>query len=92
MAWPPKLCERILESAEASLRSRTVPPSSSSWSLVAATGGHSWETVPVSSASFPEEALRQQMNENAMTGERYDYVVKQLSNLGASGPWWLISM
>ena len=33
-----------------------------------------WETVPVSNAAFPEEALREQMNRCAVTGERYDYV------------------
>ena len=73
-AWPVKLCERILEAAGLSFRSRTVPTSSTSWSLVAEAGGGCWETVPVSSASLPEEALRQQMTENAITGDRYDYV------------------
>ena len=73
-AWPLKLCDRILEAAEASFRGRTVGSTTASWSLVAETGGGLWETVPVSSASFLEEALRQQMVENATTGERYDYV------------------
>ena len=73
-AWPTPLCDRILEAAEFSLRSRTVPPSVGSWSLAAEAGGHCWEAVPVSSAAFPEEELRQQMNQNAITGERYDYV------------------
>ena len=51
-----------------------MPPPSSLWSLVAETKGGCWEAVPVSSASFLEETLRQQMTQNAITGERYDYV------------------
>ena len=71
--WPRALCDRILDAAEEALRG-PVESEVCMVGLAEATEGECWEAVPVSHASFPEETLRRHFQENAISGERYDYV------------------
>ena len=70
--WPRALCDRILDAAEEALKGQQVVVNFVG--ISEASEGECWETVSVSYSSFAEEKLRKHFQENALSGERYDYV------------------
>ena len=74
LRWPSSFCERLVSGAEEAFKQL---PGGSLLGLgdnVPQSEDWAWETAPVSNASVPEEGLRQALQEQGSTGERYDYI------------------
>ena len=71
--WTPDFCVRVLSAAEQALKKARGEVHH--WSVAAETKGTQWEAVPVTSSGLPDESLREQLSQQAMTGSRYDYIL-----------------
>ena len=74
LRWPSSFCERLVSGAEEAFKQL---PGGSLLGLgdsVPQDEDWAWETAPVSNAAVPEEGLRQALQEQGSTGERYDYI------------------
>ena len=74
LRWPSSFCERLVSGAEEVFKQL---PGGSLLGLgdnVPQDEDWVWETAPVSNANVPEEGLRQALQEQGSTGEKYDYI------------------